>query len=231
MPAATKRKQRRDEEPVAAPAVAPDRVALAAAIERKRRADRAVEEQHQAINRARQRAVEMDDHIRALRGKIAEADETDVKRAASLLRIDKPIASGWVGESARSNVEHAERNLMLIENALKRLRQDLKELEADAVSAQTAVALAVKLLSRPIAQRLLDRVRADRRRVMIDSAMLAELVSGDTGGALSEIKVAFDHARFATVDDDYKAASTALAELRATLAELQHNASAELPEV
>ena len=144
MPATALKKKPRVVEPAPAPAVPDERLALFDAIEAKRKADRAVEAQNEAISRGRELRTKAEEDIEKLRAKIAAADQTDVKRAATLIRGEKPITSPWVGESARRSVESAEEKLALTERALGQLKQDLEVMEDDAAEAANAVIVEFK---------------------------------------------------------------------------------------
>lgn len=251
MPTALKRKARRDE-PVAAPAIAADRQALAKAIEAKRKADKAVEEQRQAIHRAAALALKASDDIATLRAKIAAADETDVKRAASLIKVDKPVVSPWSGESTRHAVERAERHLELTEQALKQLHKDMGGLQDDAAECTNAIMVEIKTLTVPLVQNLLAQLREHKRAAMITGHALAALLDDASPrdaprfrdesrgmradhareAPLKEFKTAVERARFGVANDaDQGAAASVANELRAALLALQADASAPLPEV
>jgi hypothetical protein len=247
MPTALKRKRRDQAEPVA-PEIAAERVALAAAIEAKRKADRAVEEQLAAIHRARALAVSTEDNIAALRSKVSAACESDVKRAASMLKIDKPISSPWAGDNARLGVQRAEEDLRLTEAALKLLHQNMAELQDDAAEAQNSILVCVRQITAPIAQRLVERLDEAKRATLVANRILDTLLD-DTGrglrfadenrsmradreraAPLEQIKMQAERLKFgAAPDDDQIAAAHLVSEIKKALAELQHNPEAALP--
>jgi hypothetical protein len=248
---ALKRKRRDDLPVVAAPAIADDRLALHDAIQRKRKADEAAEAQRTAIARAQGLASSADDDIETLRGKIEAADESDVARAASFIKIDKPVIAAWSGESARTAVERAERHLEVTKAALKRLHKDLAALQdAAAVCANVVIIEANKLLL-PLVEQLVAQLRADRARVAITSRVLAELVADDTriaprfsensvyGLRASEERVSpfaalksdVQSLLYGPTADQHTAAYEAVAAVKAARLALLSDASAALPEL
>lgn len=108
MPAAAALKRRPRPETVAAPPIPDERIALHDAIERKRKADRAIEAQHEAIHRAYALIEKSEQDIAALEAKIPDADLSDVRSAASLVKANKTVAAPWHGENARHAVESGE---------------------------------------------------------------------------------------------------------------------------
>lgn len=174
MPAALKRRPR--PEPAATPTVPDARAALAGAIEHKRECDDAVARQHEAIRRSQQLLTEAEQHIEKLRSRIAVADLTDTRRAASLIKAERPIQAAWVGENARSAVERAEKNLQLTIKGRATRQAELAELELAAKVAENAVIVERIKLVAPIAAKTLERLKALRMETAQAVALLDALV-------------------------------------------------------
>jgi hypothetical protein len=242
------KKKRRVEEPVAAPAIADDRLPLHDAIERKRKADRAVADQEEAIARARDLTVKADDHIRELRSKIEAADQTDVARAASLIKIDKPVTAPWVGESARTAVERAERHLELTENALRRLHKDMAGLQDDRSEAENSISVCIKQITAPLVAELVARLQAHKRRTLLTNQLLAVLLADGRAprfndesrsmkadrvrdAVLQEFKAEAERVRLGTAPDATADAMRMADEIKSALLALRTDATVTLPEV
>jgi hypothetical protein len=241
-------KKRRVEDPVAGPVIADDRLPLHDAIERKRKADRAVADQEEAIARARNLAVKADDHIRELRSKIEAADQTDVARAASLIKVDKPVASPWVGQSARDAVMRAERHLELTEAALKALHRDMNGLQDDAAEAQNSISVCIKQITAPLVAELVARLQAHKRGTLLTNQLLAVLLADGRAPRFNDesrsmkadrlrdaphagFKAEVERVRFGNAGDTTESALHLGDAIKMALTALQTDASAELPKV
>ena len=250
MPAAALKKKPRIVE--AASAIPDARLALHDCIERKRKADRAVEAQNDSLMRAREMIGKAEEEIEKLKKKIAEADLTDVKRAASLVKAERPIASAWVGENARRAVSAAEERLRLTEAALQRLKHDLVEMQDDVAAAQNAILVEVKKLVVPLIEKMVTKLREAKHQKMIAMSVLNELLDDDLGrrsvrfssngiramraddareAPLKQFRTEVENLRFGQADDaDYAAVETAVEMVKAALLALQTDATATLPE-
>ncbi len=175
MPAAA-RKKRIIEEPVAGPVIADDRLALHDAIERRKKANDAVTRQHEAIYRARSVISEAEEDIEKRRAKVATADETDARRAASLIKSERPIVSGWVGENARHAVEHGVRNAEMARRARAKLQDELAELELAAKLAENAVLVERNRLIAPVAALTVAKLENLRSEMASATALLDVLM-------------------------------------------------------
>jgi hypothetical protein len=250
-PAALKKLRTVDKIADAAPVIPDDRLPLHDAIERKKQADAAVAKQQEAISRASEAAYLAESGLEKLRSKIAAADEGDVKRAASLIVAERPVVSGWMGESARRSLSQAEQSLAMTDKALLRLRADLATLQDDAAEAQNDVLTQIKTLTVPLAEKLVARVHEHKRATLVTGYILSGLLDDVSRrdaprfndsmrgmkadhareAPLEQFKVEADRMRFGVADDDYKAAAHALDEIKAALFALQSDASAALPEL
>lgn len=247
MPAATLKRKPRIVE--AAPTIPDERLPLFDAIEAKRRADVAVAKQEQAIGRASEMVDKVEQDIETLRARIAAADQTDVKRAASLVKAERPITSSWVGDNARSAVTNAQEKLALTRRALEQLQKDLAVMQDDAAAAQNAVLVEIKKLMLPLVEKVIDDLRAAKRRSIIATTVLNELLA-DSGrrlqfnetmrsmraddareAPLKEFKAGFEHVQFGQTDADFVAARAAVEAIKAALLALQTDPLAKLPEV
>jgi hypothetical protein len=159
-----------------APVIADDRLALFDAIEARKKADDAVTRQHEAVRRAQNVISEAEEHIEKLRGKIEAADLNDERRAASLIKAERPIVSGFVGSSARHAVEHAEANLAMTRRAQAQLQSGLRELELQARLAENAVLVERNKLIAPVAARTVERLESLRLEMAEATALLEVLM-------------------------------------------------------
>lgn len=236
----------------AAPVDDDSRSALAAAIQRRKQADDGVAKQEQAIERAAEISYLADAEIEKLRAKIDAADEGDVKRAASLIKAERPVVSGWMGESARRSVSHAEESLAMTDKALVQLRADLAVLQDDAAECASNVLTQIKIVTAPLAQRLVAQLREHKRAAMVTSNMLAVLLDDaarrdaprfqdslrrmkaeeQREAPIRSLKAEVERLRFgAAYDLDPVAAAHAVDAIKSALLALQTDASAALPEL
>jgi hypothetical protein len=173
MPAA-KRKPR--QEPPEAPPVPDSRLGLHEAIERHKQAEHLVAEQREAVARSQALLSEAEDQVEKLRRKIEAADASDVSRAASLIKVERPVVSPWSGENARSAVKRAEEHVALTERAKAKLRSELAELELAAkVALNDVLVERIKLIA-PIAGAKLERLKVLRTETSECVATLDALV-------------------------------------------------------
>lgn len=248
MPVALKKKPRIVE---AAPPIPDARLGLFDAIERRKKADRAVEAQHEAISRGRELVDKAEADIEKLEAKIAAADETDVRTAASLVKADKTVAAPWHGDSARIAVTNAKERLRLTERARKQLQDDLAVMQDDAAAAQNAILVEIKKLTAPLVQKVVGDLREAKRKSIIATTVLNELLADDgrrsvrfndslramkadsaREAPLKEFRAGFEHLQFGqAANDDYTTAVTALDMVKAALLALQTDPLAKLPEL
>lgn len=223
-----------------------DRRALALAIENKRKADDAVTAQEEAITRASSLADEADAELEKLRRKVPDAEDADVKRAASSIKAEVKIVSPWAGDKARGSVRAAEDRCTLLRQALDRLQTDLAVLQDDAAEAANVVAVEIRLVMLPALEKMFQETRAAKAKVAIGSRLLAELATVDERGvrfhsavrdmaaaqrrdvAMGDLRRRVQGLTFNT-DDAFRDAAAALAQWRDAIAALKSDASAPLP--
>jgi hypothetical protein len=175
MPAAALKRKPRPVEP-ASPAIPDARLGLHDAIERRKQADATVQAQHASIYRSQGLVIEAEKQIEKLRAKVSDADRSDEQRAASMIKVERPVVSAWSGENARTAVKRAEANLEMTIRARAKLQAELRELELAAMVALNDVLTERTKLVAPIAAATLARLRVLRTETVEALAFLNILV-------------------------------------------------------
>ena len=128
------------------------RLPLHDAVGAQRKAERLVEAQHAAIEKASEQIAGADGEIDRLQAAVAKAEESDTLRAAANLKNEKgKVAVGWSADQARRAVENCEERLAMTRRARERLQDEMADLQRQARLAANAVVVERDKLIIPLA--------------------------------------------------------------------------------
>jgi hypothetical protein len=143
------------------------RDALREAITQAKKAEAAVEERRNAIERAR-------DFVGEVQGRIEEAiialnnasEEHAGRVAAAIAQGEKPPAATAVKAAKAKLNDYQDDELVSAEAALERIGDDLGDLQHAAALAENAVLTEIAKLMQPVAERLLERAQHLKRELL-----------------------------------------------------------------
>jgi hypothetical protein len=149
---------------------------LRAAIAHRQQADAACARQREAIARAKQTVDRAEIEVELRRSKIAVADESDVKRAATCIKGEKQLISAWSGDAARGALRAAENHVELMQRASAKLTADLAALDLAAKVAANAVIVERTKIVAPVAADVLAEIKTLQHDILRRRAQLAVLL-------------------------------------------------------
>lgn len=159
------------------PVIPAGRAELAGAIERRRQCDAAVAAKTESIGRALASEDAALAEIEKCRAAVPRAKAADAAGAATNLDKGKAPTTAWHLSSALGSLDRAERDYEVSVAARERLEGELVELQIDAAVVANDVVVARAKLLAPLITATMARVRAARRQILEDRALLATLAS------------------------------------------------------
>ena len=207
----------------------------------------AVAKQQTAIAKAAEQIDNAEGEIEKLRKAVPLAEEADTKRAASSLKSARgSVAIGWSADAARLALEGGEERQKMVMRAKERLEAELRDLEDDLATADNAVAVAIKNITKPTVEKLVAQARADRQRFAMNTAILAVLTASEKApefhnflraraaedrrdAPLAELKKEVERLQYATNADSFDETKRAVAAWSVALAALRQNPGVALP--
>ena len=159
------------------PTVPAGRAELVGAIERRRQCSAAVAAKLESITRARASEADTLAEIEKCEAAVPRAKATDAAGAATNLDKGKAPSTAWHLPSALGSLDRAERDHEVTIAARERMEGELVELQIDAAVAANDVVVARAKLLAPLIAAAMARVRAARRQILKDRALLATLAS------------------------------------------------------